>query len=261
VTATAQAAGARIAWERRGTGAPLLLIHGLGYARWGWEPVADVLAEQHGVVLFDNRGIGESEAPPGPYSVEELACDAVAVLDTADVEKAHVLGTSLGGMVALQLALERPTRVDRLVLACTTPGGSGAAPMPEQTVRLMAEAPTLPADVALRRFVENAFGPNRDAALVDRIMEHRLATAQSQAAWMSQAAAGASFDVWERVGDVRAPTLVLTGDADNVVDPRNSELLAQQIPGARLEVFEGAGHLFFWEHPRRFVDVVTEFLR
>jgi 3-oxoadipate enol-lactonase len=261
VTATAESAGARIAWERRGTGAPLLLVHGLGYARWGWEPVTDSLAERHEVVLFDNRGIAESEAPPGPYSVEELARDAVAVLDAAGLKRAHVLGTSLGGMVALQLALDHADRLDRLVLACTTSGGSGAAPMPEQTLRLLAEAPALPADVALRRFIENAFGPDLDAALVDRIMEHRLATAQPQAAWMAQAAAGAGFDVWDRVGEVRAPTLVLTGDADNVVDPRNSELLAQRIPDARLEVFAGAGHLFFWEHPQRFVDVVREFLR
>jgi 3-oxoadipate enol-lactonase len=261
VTATAEASGVRIAWERRGEGAPLLLIHGLGYARWGWEPVVDALAGHHEVVLFDNRGIGESEAPPGPYSVAELARDAAAVLGAAGLERAHVLGTSLGGMVALQLALEHPACLDKLVLACTTPGGSGAAPMPEQTLRLMAEAPSLPADVALRRFVENAFGPDHDVAVVDRIMEHRLATAQPQAAWMAQAAAGAGFDAWDRVGEVRAPTLVLTGDADNVVDPRNSELLAQRIPDARLEVFAGAGHLFFWEHPQRFVDVVREFLR
>ena len=251
----------RIAWERHGEGDPLLLLHGLGYARWGWEPVAQRLAETHEVVLFDNRGIGESDAPAGPYAVTELAGDAVGVLDAAGLERSHVLGTSLGGMVALQLALEHGERVDKLVLACTTPGGDAAAPMPEQTVRLMSEAPALAPEVALRRFVENAFGPRLDAVLVDRIMEHRLATAQSQDAWAAQAAAGAGFDVWDRVGEIRAPTLVLTGDADNVVDPRNSRHLAERIPDARLEVFEDAGHLFFWEQPERFVEVVTEFLR
>jgi pimeloyl-ACP methyl ester carboxylesterase len=261
VTAAAEASGVRIAWERRGSGPPLLLIHGLGYARWGWEPVIDLLAAEHEVVLFDNRGIGESDAPLGPYTARMLAEDAVAVLDAAGLERAHVLGTSLGGMVALQVALDWPDRVDRLVLACTTPGGSGAAPMPDRTVRLMGEAATLPMDVALRRFVENAFGPNPEPELVERIMAHRLATAQAPAAWAAQAAAGATFDVWERVGAIRARTLVLTGDEDGVVDPRNSELLAERIPGARLEVFPGAGHLFFWEQPERFVSVVTEFLR
>jgi len=261
VTAAAQASGVRIAWERRGAGEPLLLVHGLGYARWGWEPVVDGLAEGHDVVLFDNRGIGESDAPGGPYSVRMMAEDAVAVLDAAGLERAHVLGTSLGGMAALQLALDWPERVDRLVLACTTPGGTGAAPMPERTVQLMQEAPTLPLDVALRRFVENAFGPEPAPALVERIMEHRLATAQLPAAWAAQAAAGAAFDVGKRVGEIRAPTLVLTGAEDAVVDPRNSDLLAQRIPDARLEVFPGAGHLFFWEQPDRFVQLVTEFLR
>ena len=251
----------RIAWERRGSGAPLLLVHGLGYARWGWEPVADRLAEGHEVVLFDNRGIGESDAPPGPYTVPELAADAAGVLDVAGIQSAHVLGTSLGGMVALQLALDRPERVRKLVLACTTPGGNGSAPMPEATVRLMAEAQALTPDVALRRFVENAFGPELDVAKVERIMEHRLATAQPQAAWAAQAAAGASFDAWDRLGEIRAPTLVLTGDADNVVDARNSKLLAERIPSARLEVFQGSGHLFFWEQPQRFVELVTEFLQ
>ena len=249
-----------IAWERRGNGDPLLLIHGLGYARWGWEPVVDGLEQHQTVVLFDNRGIGESDAPPGPYTVTGLAADAVDVLDAAGLERAHVLGTSLGGMVALQLALDYPQRVDKLVLACTTAGGPASAPMPEPTVRLMAEAPGLPPEVALRRFVENAFGSKPDVAVVDRIMEHRLATAQPQAAWVAQAAAGAGFDVWDRVGEIGAPTLVLTGDADNVVDPRNSKLLAERIPNARIEVFSDAGHLFFWEQPQRFVDVVTEFL-
>jgi pimeloyl-ACP methyl ester carboxylesterase len=261
MTAAAQASGVRIAWERRGAGEPLLLVHGLGYARWGWEPVVEGLASAHEVVLFDNRGIGESDAPGGAYSVRMMAEDAVAVLDAAGLERAHVLGTSLGGMIALQLALDRPERVDRLVLACTTPGGAGAAPMPERTMRLMQEAPTLPLDVALRRFVENAFGSDPDPALVDRIMEHRLATAQPPTAWAAQAAAGAAFDAWDRVGEIRTRTLVLTGDGDAVVDPRNSELLAQRIAGARLEVFPGAGHLFFWEQPERFVEVMTEFLR
>jgi 3-oxoadipate enol-lactonase len=260
VTLAAQASGVRIARERRGSGPPLLLIHGLGYARWGWEPVVDGLAEAHEVVLFDNRGIGDSDAPLGPYSARMLAEDAVAVLDAAGLERAHVLGTSLGGMVAQQVALDWPERVDRLVLACTTPGSESAAPMPEQTVRLIQESPALPREVAMRRGVENALAPGADVAMIDRIMVHRIATAQPLAAWLAQAAAGMSFDAWDRVREIGAPTLVLTGDLDVVVDPRNSALLAEMISGARMEVFPGAGHLFFWEQPERFVEVVKEFL-
>ncbi len=253
----------RIAWERHGSGAPLLLIHGLGYARWGWEPVLPGLAERFDVVLFDNRGIGESDAPPGPYTAGEMADDAIQVLDEAGVDRAHVVGTSLGGMVAQELALGYPDRVDRLVLACTTPGGPKAHPMPQQTLTLMAEAAKLEPAVALRRFVENALAPATVAehpGLVDRIMAHRLETAQQPAAWAAQAAAGATFDAYGRLGALAAPALVQHGDADVVVDPRNADLLVELLPDARLERFPGTGHLFFWEAPERFVSSVSAFL-
>ena len=174
----------RIAWERHGSGQPLLLIHGLGYARWGWEPVVEPLARSFDVILFDNRGIGESDAPPGPYTAAGLAADAAQVLDEAGVERAHVLGTSLGGMVAQELALAAPERVDRLVLACTTPGGPESFPMPEQTVKLLTSGATL------RQFVENALAPDPDEEIVERILRHREATAQPFDAWSAQAAAG-----------------------------------------------------------------------
>lgn len=250
----------RIAWERRGDGYPLLLVQGLGYARWGWEPVADGFAERHEVLLFDNRGIGESDAPPGPYTAVEMAEDTLRVLDEAGVDRAHVVATSLGGMVAQELALAAPERVERLVLVCTTPGGPSAAPMPVQTVRLMTEAPTLDPQVALRRFVENALAPDPANGIVDRILAHRVATAQPAVAWMAQAAAGAAFDAWDRIPGIRQPTLVVHGTADNVVDVRNAELLAERIPDARVELFPGCGHLLFWEEPTRFVDVVEGFL-
>jgi 3-oxoadipate enol-lactonase len=253
----------KLAWERHGSGPPLLLIHGLGYARWGWEPVLPGLAERFDIVLFDNRGIGESDAPPGPYSVVEMAADAVQVLDEAGIERAHVVGTSLGGMIAQELALTHAERVDRLVLACTTPGGPKAHPMPQVTVALMAEAATLEPAVALRRFVENALAPASVAAhpeLVDRIMAHRLATAQQPAAWAAQASAGATFDAYDRLGALAAPTLVQHGGEDVVVDPQNADLLVELLPDARIERFPGTGHLFFWEEPERFVASVSAFL-
>lgn len=248
-----------IAWEEHGSGAPVLLIHGLGYARWGWEPVVGPLAGSHRVLLFDNRGIGASDAPPGPYTVTELAADALQVLDEAGVGRAHVLGTSLGGMVAQELALTAPDRVERLVLVCTTPGGPNAAPMPSVTVALMAEAATLEPLVALRRFVENALAPDPPREIVERILAHRIATAQPPAAWAAQAAAALGFDAWERLPSITSPTLVLHGTADVVVDPANAALLGTRIPGARVELREGCGHLLFWEQPAWFVDTVKGF--
>jgi 3-oxoadipate enol-lactonase len=249
----------RIAWERRGEGQPLVLVHGLGYARWGWEPVADALAERFRVVLLDNRGIGESEAPAGPYTAAEMADDVVRVLEEAGIERAHVVGTSLGGMIAQELAL-RTKRVERLVLVCTTPGGPSAAPMPKATAQLIAEAASMEPLVALRRFVENALAPRAPEELVERILAHRLRTAQPLTAWAAQAAAGMSFDAWDRLPELRAPTLVLHGTEDVVVDPANATLLVERIQDARLEWFPGCGHLLFWEEPERFVTLVGEFL-
>ena len=250
----------RIAWERRGAGFPLVLVQGLGYARWGWEPVVDLLADRFEVILFDNRGIGASEAPPGAYSAAEMAEDTRRVMDEAGVERAHLLGASLGGMIAQELALETPERVEKLVLVCTTPGGSNSAPMPGQTVQLMAEAPTLEPLVALRKFVENALAPDPPDDLVERILARRIETAQPPSAWFSQASAGAAFDAWDRLPQLAVPTLVVHGTADVVVDPANAHLLVERIPDARLELFHGCGHLLFWEQPDRFVGVVGEFL-
>ena len=253
----------RIAWERHGAGPQLVLVHGLGYARWGWETVAASLAERFEVILVDNRGIGESDAPPGPYTAAEMAEDVLRVFDAARIPRAHVVGTSLGGMIAQEVALGWPDRVGRLVLACTTPGGPSAYPLPEGTVRLMGEAPSLDPAVALRRFVENALAPEtvtRRPELVERILAHRVATAQTSVAWAAQAAAGAAFDAFDRLGRITQPTLVVHGTEDRVVDVRNSAILGERIPDARVELFPGGGHLFFWEEPERFVETVSAFL-
>ncbi len=247
-------AGVALAYEERGKGPPLLLVHGLGYTRGGWGPAADWLAERFHLFLLDNRGMGQSDKPPGPYTVAELAADAAVVVAAAGLERAHVVGTSLGGMVAQELALAHPRRVDRLVLACTTAGGARAYPLPEQTLRLLTNGATL------REFVENALEPDPREELVERILEHRLTTAQAAEAWAAQAAAGATFDAYERVGSIAARTLVLHGDGDVVVDPRNGELLAELLADASLELFPGTGHLFFWQQPDRFVRRVEEFL-
>lgn len=249
----------RIAWEERGSGRPLLLIQGLGYARWSWEPVVPLLAEQYRVLFFDNRGIGESDKPEGPYSARVMADDALQVLDDAGVDRAHVLGASLGGMIAQELAVAAPERVDKLVLCCTTPGGAATVPMPQVTVDLFAEAATLPPEVALRRFVENALSADAAAELVQEIFDRRVANPLDPAGWQAQAAAGLGFQGVD--GAIAAPTLIVTGTDDNVVDPRNADVLAEQIPAARLERIDGAGHLFFWEQPDRFVRIVREFLQ
>jgi 3-oxoadipate enol-lactonase len=249
----------KVAWEERGDGAPLLLIQGLGYGRWSWAPIVPALAERYRVLWFDNRGIGDSDKPDGPYTAKLMASDALQVLDEAGIERAHVLGASLGGMVAQEVAAGTPERVDKLVLCCTTPGGAATLPMPDVTVRLFTEAATLAPEVALRRFVENALAADAAADLIQELFELRVANPPDPLGWQAQAAAGLGFAGVD--GAIAAPTLIVTGTEDNVVDPRNSDVLAERIPGAEVHRIENAGHLFFWEQPNEFVRIVSEFLQ
>jgi pimeloyl-ACP methyl ester carboxylesterase len=248
----------RIAWEERGSGHPLLLIQGLGYARWSWEPIVGPLAERYRVIFFDNRGIGESDKPEGPYTAGQMAGDALQVLDEAGVDRAHVLGASLGGMIAQELAAAAADRVNKLVLCCTHPGLAHGLPMPAVTVQLFQEAATLPPDVALRKFVENALGPEPPEGVVDELYRRRVENPLDPAGWQAQASAGTTFAGVDE--PIEKETLIVTGTADNVVDAGNADVLARRIAGARVEKLEGLGHLFFWEDPGRVVRIVEEFL-
>jgi 3-oxoadipate enol-lactonase len=252
-----------LAYDVRGQGAPLVLIQGVGLGRWAWQPVADRLARHFQVITIDNRGVGASDAPTGRYSTEAMADDVLAVLDHAGVRTASVLGTSLGGMIAQQLALAHPQRVDKLILVCTVPGGLRSRPMPLGTTYLLASAPFLTSQTRVREFVQRTLGPEtlrRQPETARRLADSRLAHPQSEPAWRGQTAAGMLFNPQGRQRQITQPTLILQGSADQVVNPENAHVLAGLIPDARVRLFEGAGHLLYWEQPKRFVRVVTEFL-
>ncbi|MDQ4130034.1 MAG: alpha/beta hydrolase [Actinomycetota bacterium] len=260
--------GVRIAFEVRDDAAPreapwLVLLHGLGYGRRGWGPVVHRLAEHFRVVLVDNRGIGDSDVPEGPYTAAEMAADVVAVLDEAGIDRAHLLATSLGGMIAQEVACRYPERVERLVLVASTPGGEAAYPIPERTLQLIADMSELEPRELLRRAVENACHDDTVKTrpqLVEQIVSSRLEEAQDPDGWRAQAAAGVTYQADERLASIQAPTLVIHGDGDHVVDPRNADLLAAQIPSARQVRLAGAGHLAYWEDPARFAREVVDFL-
>jgi pimeloyl-ACP methyl ester carboxylesterase len=257
----------RIAYELRGKlnwRRPwLVLIQGMALDRSGWGPVLRKLRRHFRLVLVDNRGSGRSGLPAASFDVADMAGDVVAVLDGAGIRRAHVMGASLGGMVAQELAIDHPERVDALVLVSTTPGWPFAYPMPAASSRLIAAAGSMTREVALRRHVENALsarGGEREPGLADRLVEHQRCRQAAPGAWPAQAAAGARYAGLLRQTRIRARTLVLQGAADTVVDPRNGRLLASRIPGAQLVIFPELGHLLFWQEPDGFADVVTLFL-
>jgi 3-oxoadipate enol-lactonase len=259
----ADSQGVRIAYEIRGDGEPLVLVHGLAYDRAGWGRFPNLLAERFRVVLVDNRGVGESDAPAGPYAVAQMADDVVAVLDDAGIERTNLFGVSLGGYIAQELVLAHPERVEKLILASTAPGGAKAHPMPQSTQEVFARYPTMEREAGLRMFVENSLGKRGVQELpdlVEEIFHYRLGHAPTVDAWLAQATAGATFDSYDRIGAIGVPTLVIAGGADVVVDPRNADLLGELIPGARVEIVPDRGHLMVWEDSERVAELVTEFL-
>lgn len=263
----AENGSSRIAYELRGRidrRKPwLVLIQGLGFDRSGWAPVTSALGHRFRLVLIDNRGSGRSTTADRKFTVGDMAADVAAVLDRSRIAQAHILGASLGGMVAQELAIRHPQRVDRLVLACTTPGWPSGYPMPRASVRRMTAAASLPVQVAQRSLVENALSPDtlkEHPRLVDRIVRNQEASTGDPASWQALASAGATYSGGTRQSRIHAPTLIMYGDADAVVDPRNSKLLADRIADSQVVVFPGLGHLFFWEDPAQFTKAVTSFL-
>jgi len=257
----------RIAYELRGTlhrrRRWLTLIQGLGFDSSGWGPVLGKLGEHFRLVLIDNRGSGRSDMPLRSIKIADMAQDVVSVLDHAGIRRSHVLGASLGGMVAQELAVLHPERISRLVLACTTPGWPFAFPMPASSALLTTAVRGLPAETALRRLVENALSPEtlmHHPDLAEHLVTYHQSRSMDRRAWSAQALAGACYAGRLTQSRIRAPTLVVHGGVDKVVDPRNGKLLADRIPGAQLVVFPGLGHLLFWEDPENFAATVIAFL-
>ena len=231
-------------------GPTVLLLEGLGYGRWMWRWLTDDLADGYEVLRPDNRGTGDSDAPDGPYSIAEMAADARAVLDDHGVDRAHVCGASMGGMIAQELALA-DDRVASLTLLCTSPGGDNAPEMPADVREHIFSAPEeLGPRERVRYLMEPAVSDGfyeREPDLVDRIVDWRLAGDATPSGREAQAAAVAAFDATDRLSELSVPTLVLYGDDDRVLPAGNADLLAERLPHATVERIEGGPHLFFIE--------------
>jgi 3-oxoadipate enol-lactonase len=255
-----------IAYSISGAGEPLFLIGGYSMVKEMWTPQVAGLGDQFCVITFDNRGVGESTVPEADFTIADMAADVVGVMDHLGIDKAHIFGVSMGGLIAQTLALDHGGRVRKAVLGCTSHGGRHAvAPEPEVMAILASLGdPNMPAEEAIRkrlpftyseRFVrEEAEKLEEQVALALRY-QPTLAGAQGQMKALS------FFNVKRRLGEIRCPVLAITGDEDRMMPPENSRLIAEGIPGAELYVVKGKGHSFFQEKPDEVNLVLAAFFK
>jgi pimeloyl-ACP methyl ester carboxylesterase len=250
--------------ESAGSGEPVIMVHGLGYAAWAAEPLRSRLAQSKRFVTFDNRGSGQSDKPPGPYTIRLLAEDAAAVARSLD-EPSHVIGYSMGGYIALTLALRHPELVRSLLLIATSAGGTEASDVPADTRAAWAAAAGSPPAEFARRTMPLSFRPgwtDEHPEAFEQVLAARLAHPTPTAAWQAQYEASASYlATGVHADQIRVPTLVAHGTADRVVPFANAEVLTATIPGARLACLPGAGHLCWFEQPDTVGDLILDFLR
>jgi pimeloyl-ACP methyl ester carboxylesterase len=202
--------------------------------------------------------MGRSGHSPWPYTVAQMADDAVAVLDAAGVERAHVYGISLGGMVAQELALRYPQRVEALILGATTAGGPGAILARPEPLGFFVRAGAMAPEEAEWAAVPYNYGEATRRRHGQRIADdiaRRVCHTTDALAYVHQVAAAAAHNTVGRLGAIAAPTLVVHGEDDVVIPPSNGRLLAQAIPGARLQLWPGAGHLFATDEPAADRDI------
>jgi 3-oxoadipate enol-lactonase len=252
--------GATLYYERRGEGEPLLLIQGMSGTHLSWgEPFLGALGEGLELLTYDHRGIGNSGPPADAVTIAGLADDAAALLDAVGWESAHVLGVSMGGMVAQELALGHPERVRRIVLGCTYPGGPGAQFTDPAVAQELAGAMLSGnRERALRASYAANLSAPYGAEPGNWETFHAMATALPVAVpvIMAQAQAVMGHDAHDRLSSITAPTLVIHGTADRMLPMHNGEIIAERIPNARLELFEGVGHMLWWEQPERTAALV-----
>lgn len=234
---------AKIYWDEKGQGAPILLIMGLGYPSSLWHRARPFLAKRYRTVAFDNRGVGLSDVRPGPYSIATMASDANAVLDAAGVDDAHIFGISMGGMIAQEFALQYPERTRSLILGCTSPGGPSAVRAESKVADvLMLRGMTLEqAREAILPYVYDAATPREK---IEEDLSLRRRWLPSLEGYMAQLQGILAWEAYSRIAQITAPTLVIHGKSDALVPPGNGELIAARIPGSRLVLLEHASHLF-----------------
>ncbi len=263
---TIEIGGRRLAWRTLGSGPPLLLVNGYAATGGDWDPqLLQRLAESFELISPDNRGLGRSTlGDPADLTIDGMAGDLELLLDTLEIERAPVVGWSMGGFVAQRLALRAPARVARLVLLSTDPGGAASVPPePEAWARLLDHSGS--AREQATRLISLLFPPALAPAIDDRF---GAAVALARAGLDPQALAAqeAAMVAWHleeqpRPDDDAPPALIAHGSEDVVIPPANAAALAARWPGAGVELFGGGGHAFMAQEPLRLADLIAAFAR
>lgn len=258
--------GCALAYDVRGDGPPVLFIQGVGVHGAGWAPQTDALADRYRCLTFDNRGVGRSLPAPASVSVEQMADDARAILDAERLGRVHVVGHSLGGLVALCLALTEPERVRSLALLCTFADGRAAAPFTPRLCWLGMRVRVGTRAMRRRTFVRLVTPPAmRDNAELDALAErlapvfgHDLGDVRPIVGVQLKALRG--YGASARLGEIRVPTVVASAAHDPIAPPRVGRALADGIPGARYAEFPDASHGLPITHAERVNELLLEHL-
>jgi pimeloyl-ACP methyl ester carboxylesterase len=248
-----------------GSGPRLLLIQGLGGHSFSCgEPLVENLARDFEVIRFTNSGLGKSERTEGKASIKGMADDAVRLLDALGIDKAHVFGISMGGMIGQEVALNYPERVLTLTLGCTAAGQKYAPFLPDEDVRALTDMSGTVEERARRAwpYVLGTAGLDNPIAreAVERELRYTLENPTPDEVFYQHIAAVFEHDTYERLPGIATPTLIIHGEADRLVNPGHAEVLHERIPGSRLQWLPSLGHLFFVERPDEVAGLIRDFI-
>ncbi len=255
-----------IAYRVRGSGDPVVLIGGFSMVKESWGLQVQGLARHFRVITLDNRGVGETRTPAGPFQVSDMAADTVGLMDALDIDDAHVFGVSMGGLISQALALDHSDRVRKVVLGCTTHGGRHAIRPTQEVMAALGKAtdPGVPVEEAVRNWVPTMFAERfmrEETGRLDEFIRFSIRNWPTPEGAAGQIGALSVFNVRRRLGEIRCPVLAITGSEDRMMPPENARLLAEGIPGAEHYVVEGAGHGFFFEKPEEVNRVLLDFFK